>query len=154
MPICICEISLNCLRTDFRSAGVPPAVFNFHPAQKCRRKAGATTKRALFSVLDMSHLPQNSSIKYFAEVHRASFLQFWNFFLTSGAHTRKRTIASLRWIGSLLRGENGSRSECANRPHKGNAAHRVGPEKTFPEGAVTIVAALFCVCRACSIAWG
>jgi hypothetical protein len=67
-------------------------------------------------------------------MYRFLVSQFWNFFLTSGAHTRKRTIASLRWAGSLLRGENGSRSECANRPHQGNAPRRVRSKKTFPKG--------------------
>jgi hypothetical protein len=58
---------------------------------------------------------QSPFAKYFSGVHRFFVLHFWNFFLTSGAHTRKRTIASLRWIDSLLRGENGSRSVCADR---------------------------------------
>ena len=78
-----------------------------------------------------------------------SFLHFWNFFLTSAALTRKRTIASLRWIGSLLRGENGSRSDCANRPRQGNARHRVRSEENVSNRAATSVPPFFiCSCRA------
>ncbi len=103
-------------------------------AKEHRRDAGATTRgrflpRRTRFVCREVHRQNN-----FSGVHRFFVSQFWNFFLTSGAHTRKRTIASLRWIGSLLRGENGSRSECANRPHQGNATHRVRSKKTFPKG--------------------
>src|SRR5258708_22102240 len=101
------------------------------------------TPRALFIALDSSHPLQRSPAKYFSGVHRFFVLQFWNFFLTSGAHTRKRTLASLRRIGSLLRGENGSRSECAKWLHKGNAALRVGSKKTFPDGALVKASAPF-----------
>jgi hypothetical protein len=103
-------------------------------AQECRRDAGATTQRALFSALNRAHSLRSSPTKYFSGVHRFFVSQFWNFFLTSGAHTRKRTLASLRWIGSLLRGENGSRSACANRPQQGNATHRGWSKKRFQTG--------------------
>src|SRR5579862_1076911 len=58
---------------------------------------------------------------------------FWNFFLTSGAHTRKRTIASLRWIGSLLRGEmvHGANARIGS---SGKRGHRASFKKRFQKG--------------------
>lgn len=72
-----------------------------------------------------------------------SFRTFQNFFLTSGAHTRKRQIASLRRIGSLLRGEIGSRSECANRPPQGNANRVRSEENVFRTGRPGMTGAPF-----------
>jgi hypothetical protein len=83
----------------------------------------------VFSALNRRRSLRSPPTKYFSGVHRFFVSQFWNFFLTSGAHTRKRTIASLRRIGSLLRGENGSRSECADWPHQGNATPRSRSKK-------------------------
>src|SRR5580704_2221069 len=91
-------------------------VFQLRTTQKCRRDAGATTSRPLYCCASPTSFLEMFIREIFFAMHLFFVSQFWNFFLTSGAHTRKRTIASLRSIGSLLRGENGSRSACANRP--------------------------------------
>jgi hypothetical protein len=105
-------------------------------------------KRADFTALSRAHLFRSPPRKYFSRVHRFFISQFWNLFLTSGAHTRKRTIASLRWIGSLLRGENGLRSECANRQHLGNATHRGRSKKNVSKRGGRIIGRPFCILRA------
>jgi hypothetical protein len=126
------------MRTGFRGAGVPPAIYPHfaHRSKTPARRRRHNTMR-IFAELSGPELLRSSATKYFSGVHRVFIMQSWNFFLTSGAHTRKRTIASLRWAGPLLRGENGSRSVCANWQQKGNATHRVKSRKTFPNGALT-----------------
>ena len=60
--------------------------------------------------------------------------RFWNFFLTSEAYARKRTIASLRRNDLLLRGENGLRSDCANGPIRETQHTESGLRQRFQEG--------------------
>jgi len=65
----------------------------------------------------LNMLPANFSRETFRAASSDSIRSFRNFFLTSIPFTRKTALASCMWRNSLLRGENGSRSDCANR-HK------------------------------------
>ena len=59
---------------------------------------------------------------FFFRASPISMADCWNFFLTSTLFTRKTALASLLCKHSLLQGESGSRSDCANQARKGNAA--------------------------------
>ena len=88
------------------------------PSRRRFRKQAARRNNA--SETPAQQKPYPASVKCFIAriffpASSISIRSFRNFFLTSFPFTRKRALASETWRYSLLRGESGSRSDCANR---------------------------------------
>jgi hypothetical protein len=109
--------------------------FFFHlPFVKDRRRdAGATTQHAFLKARERILLPRIQSTEYFSGTHSFFISQFWNYFLTSGAHARKKnpSESAMAWLAAP-RGE-WFTERLRGWAHQGNAAHRVRSEENVSE---------------------